>query len=74
MSNPRGAPLFLDGSNYPAWSFLMKAKLDKIGALDIVRGITPRPVDTEENPVKPKELAKYCKLNHVALWNYSGGR
>jgi hypothetical protein len=36
MSNARGAPLLLDGSNYPACSFLMKEKLNKMGALDIV--------------------------------------
>ncbi|PLW35063.1 hypothetical protein PCASD_16174 [Puccinia coronata f. sp. avenae] len=58
MSNARGAPLLLNGSNYPAWSFLMKAKIDKMGALDIVQGIVPGPVNTEEFPAKPEELAK----------------
>jgi hypothetical protein len=66
MTTPRGAPLPLDGTNYPAWSFLMRAKLDKIGALDIVRGIAKRPVNTEGTPVKPKVLANYNELNHVA--------
>jgi hypothetical protein len=66
MSNTRGAPLFLDGSNYPAWSFLMKAKLDKLGVLDIARGIIKRPVGNGEEPVKPEELHNYNELNCLA--------
>jgi hypothetical protein len=66
MSTPRDAPLLMDGTNYPAWLFLMRAKLNKIGALNIVRGIVKRPVNTEDAPAKPKVLAKHNKLNHVA--------
>ena len=43
----------------------MKAKLDDMGALDIFRGIVQEPVNTEESPVRPKELAQYQEWNHA---------
>ncbi|KAA1086602.1 hypothetical protein PGT21_050115 [Puccinia graminis f. sp. tritici] len=65
MSNTRNAPLLLNESNYTTWSFLMIAKLSKIGALDVVQGLIQKPVLVDIK--KPtEEFVVYSETNRVA--------
>ena len=58
----RKIPLYLDDRNYKSWLFLMKSKLDRIGALGLVQGTMKPPAEAD----KPDEKNVYIELNRLA--------
>ncbi|KAH9440655.1 hypothetical protein Pst134EA_033559 [Puccinia striiformis f. sp. tritici] len=60
-NNNSGPPLILNETNYSAWSYLMRAKLDKIGAYGVVSGTKKIPKDD-----KPDEKESFMELDRLA--------
>ncbi|EFP81341.1 uncharacterized protein PGTG_06962 [Puccinia graminis f. sp. tritici CRL 75-36-700-3] len=65
MTPSRTAPLLLNNSNYSTWSFLMTAKLSKIGSLGVVLGSVQKPVIEKDKPPSEKSIA-YEETNRMA--------